>query len=173
MSKRKPGMPAGFTLELDRPDDDGPVKSGDYLDEMFSSNKTAAIAVAEPRPKPSIPPSPPAEKPMTKETPRPKRPQPSSMGVTSRTRLNVSAEGRKRLGGIVDHMRKFGPEPDVRASEVIEALILALYDHREHLDMSNVRRRGKYGSATHKNFPITLAESVAGAMATGQADKLL
>ncbi|MEM9753890.1 MAG: hypothetical protein AAF916_10985, partial [Planctomycetota bacterium] len=72
---------------------------------------------------------------------------------------------RKRLAAIVDRMAKYGPEPDVRASDVIEALVLALYDTREHLDLSNVRRRGKFGSATHKAFPIALAESITHAMA--------
>lgn len=174
--KRKAGMPQGFTLELDRPDEDAPVRSGDYLDEVLAPPRKPTptpteAPTASPPPAPDskvevkAEPSPPPASTVAKVT--------ASPATVSRTRLNVTAEGRKRLGGIVDHMKRFGPEPDVRASEVIEALILAMYEHREHLDMSNVRRRGKYGSATHKNFPITLAESVVGAMAAGQADKLI
>jgi len=85
-----------------------------------------------------------------------------------RARLNVSMDGRKRLSSIVDRMSRYGPEPDVRASEVLEAAILALYEAQEHLDLGNVRRRGKFGSPSHKNFPVALAESIKRAIASAE-----
>ncbi len=166
MAIRKTGLPKGFTFEVDKPNEDAPVRSGDYLDEMLSpskitSNVPNSIEPSVPTKQEDI--SPTEKTIVTKKISMPATPQ--------RTRINITMDRRTRLGKIVDHMAKFGPEPDVRASEVVEALILALYDHREHLDMSNVRRRGRYGSASHKNFPIALAESVAEAMAIGEANK--
>ena len=193
MAKRKKaGMPQGFTLELERPDEDAPIRSGDYLDEVLAprpatqpkapppstpeqppQSATDVVVPADievPKPRPAIPTP---ERQQLDEQPRSSPKRAPSVASKNRTRLNVSAEGRQRLAAIVDYMKRWGPEPDVRASEVLEALILSMYDHRENLDLGNVRRRGKYGSATHKNFPISLAESVGKAIATGNADKLL
>jgi len=62
-----------------------------------------------------------------------------------RARLNVSMPSQKKLSVLVARMRKTGPEPTLNASEILEALVMAAYDAKEHLDLGNVRRRGKYG----------------------------
>ena len=132
-------MPEDFTF----PDNnDKPIRSGDYLDELLTPSANA------------------------KSNP----PKPSAASL-NRTRINIRKDGRQRLSNLQEHMAKFGPEPDIRLSEIIESLILALYESRQHLDMSNVRRRGKFGSTSHKNFPVTLAESVSRAIAKNEADK--
>lgn len=175
--KRKAGLPEGFKLDVQPPRDaepDKPIRMGDYLDEVDAPRRPVVPVVRPPAPaiRPTesdgdaelFPNSKMAESPKAES-------RAATLTAIKRTRLNVSMDGRKRLAAIVDRMAKYGSEPDVRASEVIEALVLALYEAREHLDLSNVRRRGKFGSPSHRNFPTALAESVMKAMATTQAEK--
>ena len=176
MAKRKAGIPEGFKLDIEKPADK-PIRSGDFLDEIDGLPAGAGIstAIAEPPPALRREPAPPiAEaKPPAKPTLEPEPSQDSSQAdetprkspAIKRGKLNVSADGERRLDAIWDRMREFGPEKTLRKSEIIEALIIAAYDSRDQLDLSNVRRRGKYGSTTHKNFPIALAESVKRAIA--------
>ena len=173
MAKSKRGLPEGFTLDIERPSDK-PIRSGDFLDEIDSLPAGVGIssAIAEP---PAKPLSEPKQKQKSGRVqtsePTPKQPEqleatePAPRKAIKRGKLNVSADGERRLDAIWDRMREFGPEKTLRKSEIIDALILAAYDARDQLDLSNVRRRGKYGSTTHKNFPIALAESVKRAVA--------
>jgi len=186
--RRKAGLPTGFTMDLGNPREgeaasDKPIKVGDYLDELDlggggtkevttpAARTPPPVSKAKPRPEPAkqtsvdVAPTP-------TPTPRAKgpasdRPETSakSKAEIPRARLNVSLESRRRLGKIVTLMSHYGPEPDVRASEVLEAAILALYEAQESLDLSNVRRRGRFGSSTHRNFPVALSESIARAIA--------
>jgi len=165
MSKRKAGIPSGFKLDIEKPEPHSkPVRLGDYLDEEVTPQNKQPPAPSKPDPVAQ------AESPLPNSNidlfgdESPKAAKPLSTTVNKRTRLNVSNDSRKKLSAIVDRMARYGPEPDVRASEVVEALIIALYDVRENLDLNNVRRRGKYGSPSHKNFPISLAESITKAM---------
>jgi len=178
--KRKAGLPEGFKLDMQPPRDaepDKPIRMGDYLDEVDAPRRPVVPVVRPPVPamRPPVVQAEPASE--TELFPNSKAAEPSkpesraALSAIKRTRLNVSIDGRKRLAAIVDRMAKYGSEPDVRASEVIEALVLALYEAREHLDLSNVRRRGKFGSPSHRNFPTALAESVMKAMAAIQAEK--
>ncbi|MEL7484317.1 MAG: hypothetical protein AAFN41_08170 [Planctomycetota bacterium] len=183
MAKRKAGIPEGFKLDIEKPAD-RPIRSGDFLDEIDGLPAGAGIstAIAEPPPasRRETPPPTTETKPAPKAlpepagiTPPPAKDQeepateqpPRKSPAIKRGKLNVSADGERRLDAIWDRMREFGPEKTLRKSEIIEALIIAAYDSRDQLDLSNVRRRGKYGSTTHKNFPIALAESVKRAIA--------
>lgn len=172
MARRKAGLPEGFDLGITKPDEK-PIRSGDYLDEI--DPRPAGLSLtpnAEPD-APSNPSETPKRKPRGEAKPPPtsiaRTPSPNGVAKAensspARTRLNVSTEGQRRLDAIWERMKEYGPEPTLRKSEIIEAMILATYDARDQLDLSNVRRRGKYGSATHKNFPIALAESIKGAL---------
>ena len=164
MGKRKAGIPAGFKLDLEKPDESTkPIRRGDYLDEIDARPTATAVV------------TPPVQVEPKQKTEPPKREAKITVANSvsaKRTRLNVSHEARERLSKIVGYMRQFGPEDDIRASEVLEATILALYEAREHLDLSNVRRRGKWGSPTHKMFPIALAESVSKGIASAAEDKI-
>lgn len=155
MARRRPGLPEGFDLGITNPESEKPIRTGDYLDEI----DTQPVVVRAPTP-------PPVQNGQSKAEVKPPRSRPKKSASTSpsRTRLNVSTDGQRKLDAIWARMREFGPEPTLRKSEIIEAMILATYDARDQLDLSNVRRRGKYGSATHKNFPIALAESIKRAM---------
>ena len=183
MAKRRAGLPEGFTLDIERPADK-PIRMGDYLDEIDARPAGAGVVVAresgtatqESVSEPISPARKPhsstkkaekhaaqakiaSEPPGTTKAPKAARAAPASAEVP-RTRLNVSVDGQRKLDAIWQRMREFGPEKTLRKSEIIEAMILATYEARDQLDLSNVRRRGKYGSTTHKNFPIALAESV-------------
>lgn len=178
MAKKKRAIPAGFDLGITKPDE-RPIRIGDYLDEIDSRPAGSAVPqaaqaapVPEPKSQPLTEPKPKKPDPKPKSEPKAKieekpKAAPQSKPSTSapRTRLNVSLEGQGRLDAIWDRMRAYGPEKSLNKSEIIEAMILATYEARDQLDLSNVRRRGKYGSATHKNFPIALAESVKRAIA--------
>lgn len=178
MAKRKTGLPAGFDLGITKPSDK-PIRVGDYLDEIDSKPAGTGLrpppqtggaekGAAQAEPKPILEPTAePAPRPTRSTTTRPSS---SGGGHPSRTRLNVSQDGQRRLDAIWERMREFGPEKTLRKSEIIEAMILATYEARDQLDLSNVRKRGKYGSATHKNFPIALSESVRRAIATTEND---
>ena len=152
MAKRRAGLPEGFTLDIERPADKPirmvwPFATGGLGARTKKAEKHAAQAKIE------------SEPPGTRKAPKAARAAPASAEVP-RTRLNVSVDGQRKLDAIWQRMREFGPEKTLRKSEIIEAMILATYEARDQLDLSNVRRRGKYGSTTHKNFPIALAESV-------------
>jgi hypothetical protein len=181
-------LPAGFAVKIDDPDDK-PVTIGDYLDEedIAPSRPTPRQPPAPQTPsetaqadRPQVTPAvAPAKEPPTPmpssqavgstalvtASPDPSRKQrPKPVAASKRTRLNVSDTARDQLAGIVEKMARFGPEPDVRASEVLEAMIMALYEAREYLDLSNVQARGKWGTPTARAFPIALKQSVSRAM---------
>ncbi len=159
MSKRKAGVPDGFKFEVDKP-----IRAGDYLDEIDVPPSKRSI------PKPVVAPQPVTPKPIEapngavvdapSEAPETETRARGEQRKPKRARLNVSMEGQKRLSALVSRMRRLGPEPTLAASEILEGLILAAYDAQEHLDLSNVRQRGKYGSPSHKNFPVAIAESL-------------
>lgn len=167
MARKKRGLPEGFTLDMEKPDESSkPIRRGDYLDEIDARPLPVAV---------TVPPAPEETEPdpeLKTEQAQPETKAVTSASAVKRTRLNVSHEARDRLSKVVANMKQFGPEDDIRASEVLEAAILSLYEAREHLDLSNVRRRGKWGSATHRMFPIALAESISKAIATAFDQKL-
>ncbi|QDU70173.1 hypothetical protein [Engelhardtia mirabilis] len=167
------GIPKGLTLldGIEKPVRDKPIRSGDYLDEMMGEGRPKPVVPPRPQTETTVVPSPKPETETTLEgahkteaAPRRKgRHKTSSIG--GRARPNISPEGQKRLAIIVDQMVHLGPEPNLHGGEVLEAAIMALYDARDYLDLNNVRRRGKYGSVAHKNFPVSIAESIKKAIA--------
>ena len=163
MGKRRAGVPAGFTFEVEKPSkNDKPIRMGDYLDEI---DRPLPKPVRESKPKAkSKPKQEEVRQPLPVEEPTK---QPAHHKSIKRARLNVSMEGHKRLGALVSRMKKLGPEPTIAASEIVEALILSAYEAQEHLDLSNVRQRGKYGSPSHKNFPVAISESLSRAISEG------
>jgi hypothetical protein len=50
-------------------------------------------------------------------------------------------------------------EKNVMFSEVLNALILNLYEARSELNVSRVPLRGKWGAPTARSFPIALAQA--------------
>lgn len=108
---------------------DGPVELGDYLDE------TAPAAVPAPPPAAARPLAPP------------------------RKQVNMTAETLRMVDELLTHLRQYSQERDVRASELFHALVLAVWEVREQLDLSPVQPRGKWGSPTAMALPVALKNS--------------
>jgi hypothetical protein len=51
------------------------------------------------------------------------------------------------------------PETDARTSEVFQGIMTLVYHALDELDLSELPRRGAWGSVTAKNFPSALSEA--------------
>jgi len=163
MARPARGLPDDFALDLP---DERPVVIGDFLDE---------------EPTLPLPRSPKAHPAAPERLPRPElvrrervaqeeddagrgadsRPvlrtsQPSSV---IRYQLNLSPGSKKMLEELVEHVCTYSPENDARTSEVFQGIITLLHDAMDELQLSELPRRGAWGSVTAKNFPIALSEA--------------
>jgi hypothetical protein len=76
-----------------------------------------------------------------------------------RYQLNLSPGSKKMLEELVEHVCTYSPESDARTSEVFQGIITLLHDAMDELELSELPRRGAWGSVTAKNFPIALSEA--------------
>jgi hypothetical protein len=81
-----------------------------------------------------------------------------------RKQLNVSAEGERMVEALLRHFQQYGPQDDVKMSELFEALVIVAHRSMDRLDLGELPRRGAWGSQTEKNFPIAIGESIARAI---------
>jgi hypothetical protein len=51
------------------------------------------------------------------------------------------------------------PQSDARTSEVFQGIMTLLHNAMDELELSELPRRGAWGSVTAKNFPGSLSES--------------
>jgi hypothetical protein len=63
------------------------------------------------------------------------------------------------LEELVEYVQEYSPESDARTSEVFQGVIGLLHNAMEELDLSELPRRGAWGSVTAKNFPGALGEA--------------
>ena len=82
-----------------------------------------------------------------------------------RKQLNLSAEAERKLEELVEYFRSYGPQDDIKMSEIFEALVIMAHQSRERLNLSALPRRGAWGSTTEKNFPVLIAETISHAIA--------
>lgn len=193
MAKGNRGLPPSFKLDI--PDQDGPVKLGDYLDEV----DTAPVPrPAVPRPiqqhSPAPEPSPVAEN--VVEFPRPNvaaeearrvperaeappAPQESEPAAPRRRRrripkapprkqINTTPETQRMIDEIIDYVQTYSVQRDAKASEIFHALVLTLHESLEEMDLSNVPARGRWGTPTAQAFPISLKSTFKAAIAKSQ-----
>jgi hypothetical protein len=71
------------------------------------------------------------------------------------------------LDELLSHIRTHSAERDVRASEMVHALVLAVHEVRPFLDLSQVPPRGKWGSAGAAMLPVALKEAFQLAIVNG------
>jgi hypothetical protein len=164
MAKAARGLPDNFALDLP---DDKPVVIGDFLDEELALPASRAPARAHP----SAP-----ERLLRPELVRRERVEEggneAAMGAASRPvlrtsqassviryQLNLSPGSKKMLEELVEHVCTYSPESDARTSEVFQGIITLLHDAMDELELSELPRRGAWGSVTAKNFPIALSEA--------------
>ena len=173
----KRGLPPGFDLDVPTPVREKPVQLGDYLDELESP-----------------PPARPAKKPEVVEEKRSDGPEASNADAIevptlgepattehqpkqaprrrrkpkgpSRKQVNMVPETVRMIEELIDHVQEFSGQKDAKGSEVFHGLVLALYEARENIDLSEVPGRGRWGTPTAKAFPIALKNAFQEAIAT-------
>lgn len=165
MAKGVRGLPSDFALDLP---DEGPVVIGDFLDEpppVIPTTKRPAPRVVEPQPvqareesplRPEVAPYRPEPRYSEEVRPATRRPAPGPSVI--RYQLNLTPKAKKMLEEVVEHVRMYSPEPDTRVSEVFQGIIGLLHNAMDELELSELPRRGAWGSVTAKNFPGALSE---------------
>ena len=68
----------------------------------------------------------------------------------------MTPETLKMVDELLDYVRIYSVQKDIKASELFHGLVLALYEAREHLDFSSVQPRGRWGTPTASALPIAL-----------------
>lgn len=176
MAKVERGLPKTFDIRVP----EGPVKLGDYLDEAPAAAQTPPPPepVAVPMPPPVISEPPVAEPaPRLSPPPRPLAPTPARLmpqhrAAPPRKQFNMAPDTLRMLDELLAHIRLYSAERDVRASELAHALVLAAYEVRPYLDLTEVPPRGKWGSPTAAALPVALKEAFQKAIAKSRAGKL-
>ena len=177
--KNNRGLPPSFSLDIPSPD--APVQLGDYLDEVDSAiplpAKHAPARHEESSPKvvemrrpvdrksePSPPPAPPDSSEATPAKSAPSRRKKKIKGP-ARKQINAAPETLRMIEELIDHVQTYSVQKDAKVSEVFHALVLALHEAREFIDLSDVPARGRWGTPTAKAFPILLKNAFQDAIA--------
>ena len=163
MSKPERGLPKDFDIKVP----DRPVQLGDYLDEPPPPQRAAAARAPEPpvytppvQPPPTVIMEP--VRVVAMETPLPAA---ARRGSPPRKQFNMTPETMRMIDELLSHIRMNSAERDVRASELIHALVLAVHEVRPYLDLSHVPPRGKWGSASAAELPVALKDAFQQAVA--------
>jgi hypothetical protein len=166
MAKPERGLPANFSLDLP---DEKPVVIGDFLDEAPPPVVTRR-AVERPSEPVLERPSAPSqfqpvivrgreeevgEKAPARPVLRPAAKQPSVI----RYQLNLTPKSKANFEEIVEYVQTYSSQPDARTSEVFQGMMTLLHNAMDELDISQLPRRGAWGSVTAKNFPGALSEA--------------
>jgi hypothetical protein len=176
-SKKSPGLPPSFDIDIPRRDE-GPVKLGDYLDEVEAAppapravpqkrdDESKVIEMPRPAsPAPDVPGDQAAKEPSTTvEEQAPKKRRRKRKGPV-RKQINATPEALKMIEELIDHVQTYSVQKDAKASEVFHALVLALYEAREFIELGDVPARGRWGTPTAKSFPISLKNAFQEAIA--------
>ncbi len=167
MAKPERGLPKSFDIRIP----EGPVRLGDYLDDVPAPAAPTAAAVAAPLPvvvpAPEAAPPPPLPVPPAPlpapvvATPPPVFSAPVRRLATSppRKQFNMAPETLRMLDELLAHIRTYSAERDLRASELVHALVLAIHEVRPYLDLTDLQPRGKWGSATAAALPLALKDA--------------
>ena len=171
MVKKFVGLPEGYDLKV-TPKDllDEPVSLAGYLDEKPSIIRPSIQAQVEKQVVAPALETPKQEQPKT-ETPIPKveervsRPLEVVEGGTNkkvqrerslRLQINITPEVERKAQELVDIISSQSPDGRVTISELMQALILNLYDARSDIN-GRLPRRGRWGTASAKSHSAELA----------------
>lgn len=174
MGKNK-GLPPNFDLDIPE-QRERPVELRDYLDEIESP---APRVVPQRRPDeakviemPRVvtpPPEPPApvqtEEQEPPEVAAPQKRKKKRKGPP-RKQINATPEALKMIEELIGLVQTFSVQKDAKASEVFHALVLALYEAKEFIELGNVQARGRWGTPSAKAFPVNLKNAFQEAIAT-------
>jgi hypothetical protein len=177
MANQRRGLPDTFKLDISQAAiTERPVELGDYLDEETApapakpakpplqvlpdprpaTPAPAAVGgsqAAEPVPTPARSPEPRPSPQVRQPVPKPKPRQAVSV---PRKQVNMNPETLAMVEQLLDFCQTYSVQKDLKASEVFHGLVLALFEAREHLDLSRVQPRGRWGTPTAAALPIAL-----------------
>ena len=190
--KTKRGLPSSFSINVPKTITAAPVQLGEYLDDepprppalppppppaepenrvvQFPRQEQVTSEAAPVRPaalpEPPRVPIPAAPPPPAEALPENARLQDFLPGKKqTRKQVNMNPETLQMVDELVDQICEQCVQGDVKASELFHALVSTLYEAREHLDFSQVKPRGKWGSPTAKAFPVSLKNAFRTAIA--------
>ncbi len=161
MVKKRAGLPDSFQLQVQKP-----VDLGDYLEEDLSFPKQAGGANA-----PATDYSQPAPQrfsPSQSDDDEPSIPERKRVPDPPRKQVNMKPETLRKAEELLALIQQRGPQKDAAASEMFDAIITALYDAKSRIDLSNVPRRGRWGSPTAGAFVTALSEAFSRAIGTAR-----
>jgi hypothetical protein len=178
-SKEKRGLPPGYDLHIPDPVASKPVQLGDYLEEVDAETPRAPKPAPRQQraenkvidmPRPSeghneVSPDAPPEEAKAGEAKPTRRHRRKHTGP-ARKQINATPETLRMVDEIIDYVQTYSVQKDAKASEVFLALVLALYEARESIDLSEVPARGRWGTPTAKAFPISLKNAFQEAIAS-------
>jgi hypothetical protein len=87
--------------------------------------------------------------------PKERQPRPS----IRRLQINLAPDSERQVNELLEVISEQSAEKNSMFSEILNALILNLYEARGDLNVSRVPLRGKCGAPTAKSFLIALAQA--------------
>ena len=76
-----------------------------------------------------------------------------------RLQINLTPDSERQVNELLEIISAQSAEKNIMFSEILNGLILNLYEARADLNVSRVPLRGKWGAPTAKSFPIALAQA--------------
>lgn len=161
MAKAARGLPENFDLDL--PDE--PVRIGDFLDEeppVIPVSRTSKRVLPEPKVERFVPADEIQPRKMREEVGE-RAPvqlaQKSQKVGAIRSQLNLTPKSKAMLEELVKYIQTYSPQNDTSVSEVFQGIVQLLHNAMGELELSELPRRGAWGSVTAKNFPGALGEA--------------
>ncbi len=149
MSKpKKKGLPDSFELNIPDSMTERPVELGDYLDELAQRVEPPKKKKQAPMPSEENIVDLPVKANKNSPQPKPKK--------FPRKQINMNHQTIEMVDSLVRYVQTYGVQKDARASEIFEALVLALHEAKEFIDLSQVPPRGRWGTPTAEAFPLAL-----------------
>jgi hypothetical protein len=76
-----------------------------------------------------------------------------------RFQLNLTPKSKANFEEVVEYVQTYSSQADARTSEVFQGMMTLLHNAIDELDISQLPKRGAWGSVTAKNFPGALSEA--------------
>lgn len=89
------------------------------------------------------------------EAPKAKRVRPP----IRRLQLNLTPDSERQITELLGIISAQSAEKNISVSEILNALILNLYEARGELNVSRIPLRGKWGAPTARSFPVALGQA--------------
>ena len=167
MADKARGLPSSYDIDIPEAVVQQPVQLGDYLeeDDAIPVSPASLRSPATVQQAPTTPAIPRPEQPSRQRQPIPV-PKPSRLATSvPRKQVNMTPETIRMVDELLDYVRTYSVQKDIKASELFHGLVLALYEARDHLDLSTVQPRGRWGTPTAAALPIALKNTFQAAIA--------